>query len=436
VLVRGITSIGNSDPYYVIDGVGGGSMHDLSPNDIESIQVLKDAGATAIYGISGSNGVIVITTKKGKGHSVINYDAYIGDQEPLKGDPFHVANTQQWAQAIWDMETYSGDPNSGRSAVFGTGASQTGPIIPTYLNPLTFPGQPAPNPATYDINSNQIVAANMTGTDWFHEIFKSALIQSHTISGSAGGDKSSYFYSLNYLDQQGTLINTYLQRYTARMNTVFNVKKNIRIGENAYVLYKRNPMISNQNEGNAISNTYRIPPIIPVYDIEGNYAGTKALTINNASNPVADQQRQANNLSNDWQVQGNVFAEVDFLKHFTARTSFGGSFENYYYYYFNYTGYENAEGNTTPNSFVEGAGYNSQWLWTNTLNYKNTFGKHSVGVIIGDEAKKVYDRSLSANRSNYYSDNPSYWTLNTGDPSTQSNSGGAQLAGGFHASLS
>lgn len=425
VRIRGITSpTGSSDPLVIVDGVQG-SLHDLNPNDIESIQVLKDAGSAAIYGIQGSNGVIVVTTKKGRGGARITYDAYIGTQRPLKNG-FDVANTQEYADVNFLQAFHSsGAPDTTQ---FGNGAT---PVIPDYITPhFGFEGDPKTDPATYNINSNQITRANKTGTDWFHEIFKPAVFQSHTVSASAGTDKSSYFFSLNYLDQQGTLINTYLKRYQARINTVFNIKNNIRIGENAYVLYRQNPSFTNQNEGNAISMSYRMPAIIPVYDIMGNYAGTKSGGLSNAQNPVAIQQRQADNKGNDWQANGNVFGEVDFLKHFTIRTSFGGNFDNYYYYYFTYTSYENAEGNTNPNAFTEGAGYNSQWLWTNTLTYNNTFGKHVVKALIGSEARDVYQRSITAGRSNYYTTNPNYWTLNSGDPNTKSNTGASpyQLA--------
>jgi TonB-linked SusC/RagA family outer membrane protein len=232
-------------------------------------------------------------------------------------------------------------------------------------------------------------------------------------------------FSVGYLNQQGTLINTYLKRYSVRMNTSFNVNNHIRVGENAYIFYKQSPGFTNQNEGNAISMSYREPPIIPVYDIEGNYAGTKSVGLSNAQNPVANQQRTANNKSNDWQVNGNVWGEVDFLKHFTARTSFGGYFDNYYYYSFSYTAYENAEGNTNPNSFTEGSGYNSLWLWTNTVKYNNTWGKHMLNVLVGSEAKNQYNRSMSAGRSNYFSTDPNFWTLNTGSPGSQSNNGGS-----------
>jgi TonB-linked SusC/RagA family outer membrane protein len=322
------------------------------------------------------------------------------------------------------METNSGVTGSNHTAQFGSGAT---PTIPDFIRPEgAHVGDPGTTLADYDLaGGKQIIAANKTGTDWFHEVFKPAFIQSHTISATGGGDRSSYYFSTNYLDQQGTLLYTYLKRYSARMNTVFNVKDNVRIGENAYVFYKVNPSITNQNEGNSISHVYRIPPIIPVYDIAGNFAGTQAPHLSNSENPVARQVRSKDNKNNDWQVVGNVFAEVDFLKHFTAKTSFGGTFDNYYYYSFNYTAYENAEGNTNANSFNEGAGYNSQWLWTNTVTYSNTFGRHDVKLLIGQEANKVYQRGFSAGRTNYFLTDPNYWTLNTGDPGGVSNSGGS-----------
>jgi len=422
--IRGITSLGNVDPLVIIDGVQG-SMHDLNVNDIESIQVLKDAGSVAIYGIQGSNGVVIITTKRGKGgKATVSYDAYVGTNRPLKNG-FNLAGSQTWADAYNLQYVNAGITTN--SNWFGTlGASSNTPALPLYLDPTPYVNGAAnpnyaaqQNPSTYDIVSNQITKTNLVGTDWFHEIFKPAPVTSHTISASNSTDKSSYYFSFGYLDQEGTLIQTYLKRYSVRANTTFNIKDHIRVGENAFIMYKNNPTITNQNEGNAISETYRLPPLIPVYDVEGNYAGTHSFTINNASNPVAVQNRQANNKGNDWQINGNVFAEADFLKHFTVRTSIGGTIENYYYYYFNYTPYENAEGSTAPNSFVEGGGYYSTILWTNTLNYSQTFGKHSVKALIGTESKSYYARGIQGSEASYFSTNPNYWTLNTGNPATQ-----------------
>jgi len=409
VRVRGITSIGSSDPLYIIDGVQG-NFNDVNSNDIESIQVLKDAGSAAIYGVQGSNGVVVITTKKGKsGRATISYDMYYGSQKPLK-DGFHLAGTQEYAEAI-------------QKSVGSVQFPGTTVTIPDYITPTaTAAGGAGTDPKLYNINSNQITKANKTGTDWFHEVFKSAPQTFHNITASGGSDKSNYLMSVNYINQQGTLLNTYLKRYALRANTTFAIGDHLRVGENAYMFFKSNPTIGNQNEGNAISETYREPPIIPVYDIAGNFAGTKSAGLGNASNPVAVQTRTKVNSGNDWQMSGNVFAEFDFLKHFTARTQFGGTFDNYYFHSFNYTAYENAEGNTNPNNYTEGAGYNSQYLWTNTLNYNQKFGKHDVKLLVGSESNKVYNRGLQAGRSNYsVSTDPNYVDLDTGSPAGPSN---------------
>jgi TonB-linked SusC/RagA family outer membrane protein len=430
VYIRGITSIGDVDPLVIIDGTPG-SLHDLNVNDIASMQVLKDAGAASIYGVRGSNGVIIVTTKKGKaGRARVTYDMYYGTQVPIKG--FDLANTQEFANVIW--QTYKNDgiaittsTNAGKQ--FGTGPT---PVIPDYIIPTgAMQGDPGTDPADYVLvvgaatGNNQITKADKIGNNWYDDIFSNAPIQSHTLTASGGNNKSTYLFSLNYFNQKGTLMDTYLKRYSARINTQFNIQDNIRVGENAYVFYRDNPSITNQNEGNPISMAYRMPPIIPVYDIMGNFAGTQALGFSNASNPVADRVRTENNRGRDWQINGNVFAEIDFLHHFTARTQFGGTADNYYSWSFSPTPYNNAEGSTSTNSYGQGSGYNSSWTWTNTLTYNQIFGDHNVKVLVGSEAIKNYGRYMSASRGNYFLTDPNYLNLGTGDPSTQSNSEGA-----------
>ena len=318
-------------------------------NDIESAQVLKDASA-AIYGVAGSNGVIIITTKRGKaGKAVVSYDGYYGVTTP--GNGYDMANPQQSGAAIWQQQINSGITNP-TNVQYGSGAN---PVVPDYLTPTgyTLCNCPADSgkvaSSLYNINSYQITKANQTGTDWYKEITHSAPTQSHNISVCSGSDKSSFYFSMNYLNQQGILKYQYLERYGVRANTQFNIKNHIRVGENMYVYYEKNPIVSNQNEGNPFTTAYREDPIIPVYDIAGNFAGTKSQDLGNARNPYADVYRTKDNSNNSWNVNGNVFAEVDFLKHFTVRTSFGGTMNNNYCYNFNYVGYENAEGNTGTN---------------------------------------------------------------------------------------
>ena len=423
--IRGITSIGNVDPLVIVDGVQS-SMHDLNMNDIESIQVLKDAGAVAIYGIQGSNGVVIITTKRGHGKATITYDGFYGTQQPL-ANGFNLSGSQTYADVLW-LQSYNAGQIPGNTWFGQGGPTYAPPALPAYLTPTPYSnatGTPNPNytalqdPTTYNIPNNQITKTALVGTDWFHEIFKPAPWTQHTLSASAATDRSSYYFSFSYLDQQGTLIDTYLKRYSVRANTTFNVKDHIRFGENAYIFFKQNPQITNQNEGNSISNSYRIPPLIPVYDIAGNYAGTHSFTINNSSNPVADQQRGQNNLGNDVQINGNIFADIDFAKHFDIKTSLGGTYDNSYYYNFQYTPYENAEGSTAANVFSEGASYNTALIWTNTLTYNQTFGDLGLKALIGTESKSFYGRGLQGQSGNYFTTNPDYWTLSTGDPAIQ-----------------
>ncbi len=427
VRVRGITSVGSTDPLVIIDGTPG-SLHDLNVNDIQSMQVLKDAGAAAIYGVRGSNGVIIVTTKKGRsGKSVVTYDAYYGTQRPLSGNVWNIANPQEAADAIWQTYTNIGLTPSHKQ--YGNGPK---PVIPDYITPAAaMEGDPRTDPSTYALYKNQITRANKAGTDWFHEIFKPAHIQSHNLSVSGGGEKSTFLLSVGYFDQPGTLIHTYLKRYSVRVNTTFNIKEHIRIGENVYMFYKQNPSytgLPGVNNANSINAAYRMPTIVPVYDIMGNFAGGGSQSLGNAPNPVAIMERTRDYKGNNWQTNGNLFAEIDFAKHFTVRTTIGGTIDNFYRNFFTFTAYENAENSQNPNSYIENYGYNSSYTWTNTLRYTNNFAKHSLNVLLGTEAVSNSGKAASASRGSYFITNlsnltvdPNLWTLNFGSPGSQTN---------------
>lgn len=453
IRIRGVTGFFNNQPLIIVDGVqstqftqntstdnsssSNNILTNLNPADIESVQVLKDAAA-AQYGVKGSNGVIIITTKKGRGAAKVSYDGYVGFV--TKGKGYDMANTQQEANAIWQQQRNSGiDTPSNKQ--YGTGQS---PVIPDYIQTLTFvdpvtgkdrnygytlcncPRDSVVDPKYYNINSAQITKANKEGTDWYDVITRNAVTTSHNVSVSAGNEKNSYYFSFNYLNQEGIANFNYLTRYGVRANTQFNIKNNIRVGENAYIYYTRNPRFGNQGEGSPFSVVFREDAIIPVYDIKGNFAGTKSQDLGNAQNPYANIYRTKDNRNNNWNIVGNVFAEADFLKHFTARSSFGGAINNLYYYNFNYVGYENAEGNTGSNSFTEGASYNNSWTFTNTLSYSNLWGEHSFRLLVGTEALQTNYRFSSGTRSNYFVQDPNFWTLNSGS-GAQSNAGSAGI---------
>ncbi len=412
VLIRGITSFGNTQPLVLMDGVEA-NLNEISTTDIESVQVLKDAGAAAIYGVRGSNGVILVTTKKGKlGQPLVTYDAYFGIQLPLSGNPFNMLNSKDFASlskiAFPTSELFkNGLPDYLYS---GPGVSGTG-----------MEGDAAVAPGKYNldvsdpINNYLIQKVNKSGTDWFHEVFKPAPTQQHTLTVSGGTDKSNYLLALGYLNQQGTLMKTFEKRYSVRINTQYKIKKNIRVGENLYVYHNENPGFLEQSEGNTISNIYRQMPIIPVYDIAGNYGGMFAgPDLGNAQNPVAMQMRTINNKNNVLNVIGNVYAEIDLLQHFTARTSIGGSISNRFSDTFAFNRYNDREGSTGLNALTENSSYDRNLLWTNTLTYSKVFGKHNVKILAGTEANKYQGRSLEGGSTDFFSTDFDYLIIGNG----------------------
>ena len=430
VFVRGITSFGNSTPLVIVDGVQSAPgdlslFRDLSASDIESVQVLKD-GQAAIYGARGSAGVIIVTTRKGRGKPSITYESYYGVQMPRTGNVWNKLDTKGMADLFWLAAKNSQQDKNGvvTSGQYGTGTS---PVIPDYIKYGSKSGYTGTVDLTkYNNNYSKgdiflIVPANKTGTDWWDVLMDPAPMQSHTITASGAAEKSTYLYSLNFLDQKGTLLNTYLKRYTARVNTSWNIKNNIRIGENMTIFYKDNPRIGNNQEGNDINNTAWEQPIIPVLDAGGGFGGTSGSQLGNSSNPYANRMRSKDNVNHNWQIQGNVYAEIDFAKHFTAKTVFGGRVDNFYGFYHNYRSYENAE-NGSSNGYGEYGGYNNNYNWTNTLNYSNVFKEnHSLKLMAGYEMLKVSGRQVGGSRVNYFSDNTDYLSLNTGSPIGQNN---------------
>jgi len=425
VYIRGIQNFGNSQPLYVVDGAQVGNMNDINPNDIESIQVLKDAGATAIYGIAGGNGVVVITTKRGKtGKSVFSYDAYYGTQVPKGGNVYDALNSVGQSELTWFT-----DPNGIAKSIYPGGAG----TIPTYgyqgpgaagvTNDPTIVSKykfDAANPG----NDFLVQQFNQQGTDWFHAIFKAAPEQYHTITASGANDKNTYYLSVGYLDQQGTEIYTYLKRYETRINTTFKLSDHIRMGENGFFNYKVGPTLgtgtnggySNQNEGDPISYAYRQLPQIPVYDVSGvqyggTYDGPGGEPLGNSSNPVSVLAMYKNQFNKEWNMQGNIYVEADVLKHLTLKSAIGGNINNQYDNGFSTNPYNDYESHFGANSVYEGASFYSNYNWTNTALYKQVFGKHSISFLAGWELSNAAGRYVGGGGTNLFSVDPNYVSL-------------------------
>lgn len=442
IRIRGINSFGNNTPLYVVDGVPTQNVNDLNPNDIASMQVLKDAGASSIYGSRASNGVIIITTRKGSGKIKVSYDGYYGTQVPKGGNVWHILNPTEGGQLLYEsQQNYNAlkkptDPVQALgSPIYGNGPT---PVVPDYLVAGTVPGpggatyaggypanSPAVDPSLYNFDptgaSNYLIAqANKGGTDWYHQIFKSAPIQQHNISVSGGGDQGSYLFSLNYFNQQGTLINTYLKRYTIRSNSTYKVSNRIRIGENIAYSAIQNPQALSGIlvEGSAIGMSLRENPIIPVYDIKGNFAGSAPKGLNNPRNPVALQKNTANDRGLAGRLFGNVYGELDVLKDLTFRTSFGGEYYNGWNHSYNTPDFYNFEPQYKSPSYTETSYNGNDWTWTNTLAYSLVKGDHSLKLVGGMEAYQFINHNLGGTTLGSFSNDPNYVNLSTGSGTT------------------
>lgn len=429
VKIRGINTFGNNSPLYVVDGVPTESVSDINPNDIESVQVLKDAGAASIYGSRAANGVIVITTKKGKGKVQVAYDAYYGTQRPKTGNVWSILNPNEMATLKRQMLINSGETNL-NDDLYGNGPTY---VVPDYILPKgAMEGDPSVNPALYNVKPfftsdaeykefYRITRANKTGTNWYEEIFSPAPITSHNVSVSGGSDLGNYLISANYFNQQGTLMNTYLERYTLRSNTQFNISKKVRVGENLSYSISNNPKIGGLTGDNAIGHAFREQPIIPIHDIMGNFAGSYGGELGDAYNPVAMLSRTKNNKATDNRLFGNVFIEADLPASLTLRSSFGGSNSSGNSRAFVYPQYENAENNTS-NSYSESSYASFDYTWTNTLAFNKQIGVHSLKALVGTEYLRNRYSTMSGSNRGYFSFDPNYTNLTTGSGPKDANS--------------
>ena len=442
IRIRGTSTINNNEPLYVIDGVPfEGKLSWFNQNDIESMQVLKDASSASIYGSRANNGVVIITTKKGiSGAPKITVDSYYGTQVPRKGSFPQMMNPQQYAQYVFDGYT-----NAGKTIAAGRNyGSGTTPVLPDYLVAGSKLGQDVtaadadPSKYNYSRDPNlfyQITRANKEGTNWFDEITRSAPVQNYQLSANGGGENATYAISAGYLNQKGTVDYTGFKRYNFRSNTGISAfNKRVRFGENAQYSYSEgygfgvNPNVpgSYQDQGSALGWAYRIPTIIPVYDINGNFAGSRGSQLGNAENPLAVLYRAKDNLNKNNFFFGNIFGEGDIIPGLVLRTNFGIRYENYNGLTLRYPNLEFSEGNNS-NNLNENQGYNTEWTWTNTLNYSKVFNeKHRLNALIGTEAIRSRSRQLSAGRNDFFLlGNPDYYYLSTGSSNISNTSTGS-----------
>lgn len=350
IRIRGTNSLNaTSQPIFVIDGViidssasdNGNSnpLADINPSDIVSMDILKDASATAIYGSRASNGVIMITTKRGKaGDATVSYDGYVGWQTMPK--TLDVMNLQEYAQHYNDIA-----------------AAQIKSASNTYVRPDLLAG----------------------GTDWQDELFRHALMTSHNVSVTGGSDKITYALSAGYLDQDGIAIGSGYKRQTLRGNTDAQIKKWLKGGFTFSLSDSKQE--THANEGSIILTALRSQPSVAVRSADGTFDGPDDQWM--PDNPVALAEI-TRNYNKKLNMRANTYLEATIIKGLTYRTELSAEYNNnkYYYYMPDYKFGVKTSDTRTSRWTATNTKY---WSWRNIVTYANTFGKHAINAMLGQE---------------------------------------------------
>ncbi len=402
VKIRGISTFGGTEPLYVIDGVpldgndnkgaisaaGDGetnmsALSFLNPNDVLSIDILKDASATSIYGNRGSNGVIIITTKKGKaGEGKLSYDGWVGKSQ----NPYYLK--------LMDLKQYATYKNS-ISEFTGTER------MAQYAN-LDLLGK---------------------GTDWQRNIFQNALTQNHQVALSGGKAGTTYYISGNYYNQEGTVIGSGLNRKTVRINLDNQVKPWLKLGVNATYGNTDQRITLTNNASNSYTNVIAMAiqqaPDVPIYNLDGSFGGPSDVTGLGAvsgGNPVAQARTFHTQLVRN-KLQSNIYGQTSY-KDFTFRSDFGSDLTWGVSDAFTPT-FAWGRSRNELNTYRVQNSKNIYWNWRNTLTYRKNFNNtHDLTVLVGQEALKSTYNTVSAARSKFASNE--VYSLNLGDPSTAS----------------
>lgn len=388
ITIRGTGTVyGSTSPLYVVDGVWFDDISFLNPADIENISILKDASSESIYGIRAANGVVLVTTRKGKnGQAVISYNGYVGFQRVT--NKVKMANSAQYAALLNEKGIYGGGDT-------------------LFSNPSQF-GE---------------------GTDWYNLALRNAFTTNHQIAVSGGSERSTFNFSLGYFDQQGIIKTNDFKRYTARLQNDYTISKAIKVGYTAI--------------GTAINSTdippgifnqlFSAAPIVPVKNADGTYGDPADYSLGaSVSNPQVALDFY-NQKSKNYRVTGNVYADVKFARHFTYHFSIGGEFgQNEVRSYtpvYNATSIQN---NQISSLSIERA-ETRNWILENTITYDNRFKDHSVKILVGQSAQqyKYYKVTGSAKGVPFNSEGDLYLALGTAGTANAVDEGDLSAIGSY-----
>ncbi len=400
IRVRGISTVNaGSDPLYVVDGVPmERGFANLNTNDIESVEVLKDASAAAIYGSRGSNGVVLVTTKKGTSDKLsVSYDGYVGVQSVSK--KLDMMNAYEYAEFVRD-----GHNNAYLSEVPGASVND-----PNSVRPKGYQQIPT------DLYPYLEGVQGLTDTDWQDAIFRNAITTGHNISVSGKTNSINYFVSGNYMKKEGIIIGSDFEKYGGRLN-LSGQHKRLKFGVNFAPSYSTSNSVDASGAGGIVQSALMMPPIFPVYNADGsyNFQGNGYWRIgtdyqhNEVLNPVAMARLQSN-VTDRMSITGKVYAELELYKGLSYKLSLGGD-----YYGAHNDKYRQStlplKGKDYYDSASNPEGYSSSsfffnWLIENQLTYTTTINKkHNITAILVQSAQKETKKTDNVTATDYPND--------------------------------
>ena len=402
VRIRGIGTLNNNDPLYIIDGVPTkAGMHELNGNDIESIQILKDAASASIYGSRAANGVIIITTKKGKdGKLKVDLDASVAAS--MYSHKMEVLNAKEFGQVMWQGYVNDGmDPNTnglGYHYDWGYNAQ----------------GQPVLNGISMKKYLDDAGTTPAADTDWYDLTTRTGVIQNYNVSVSNGSQKGSSFFSLGYYKNLGIIKTSDFERFSARFNTEYKlIGDKLTIGEH-FTLNRTSEVAA---PGGFLQNVLQFNPSLPVYTTSGSYAGPVG-GYPDRYNPVAVLERNKDNRYTYWRTFGDAYINLNLFKGFNLRSTFGLDYSQKQQRIFTYPVTEGNVANKT-NAVEAKQEHWTKWMWNAVATYNLELGQHRMDAMVGMELNREDDCYFSGRKEDYIILSPDYMWPDAGTGTAQ-----------------
>ena len=381
VRIRGIGTLNDNDPLYIIDGVPTkAGMHELNGNDIESIQVLKDAASASIYGSRAANGVIIITTKKGKDGKVkVNFDASVAAS--LYTNKIETMNASEWGRAFWQASVNDGvNPNNN-----------------TLGYNFDWSYDAAGRPVLKGLTMNMFLDENATvrtgDTDWFKEITRTGVVQQYNLSVSNGSEKGSSFFSVGYYDNLGTIKESQFNRLSARANSDYKLfDGKVTIGENFTI----NRTQGVDAPGGILENALEFNPNFPIYAENGEYAQALG-AYSERENPLSLLFNNKDNKYTQWRSFGDIHLSINPFKNFMVRTTLGMDYSQKEQRFFTYP-IANGKMMRTDTAAESKQEHWMRWMWNAIATYNFESGDHRGDVMLGVEINRHDYKWMSAKR--------------------------------------